>query len=103
MSRLDAETRSYLRREIDRIRRIEIEGRDPRQTWNEATVVDALRAFETAEGRKPVRRDFDDAASGLPSARTIARIFGTVDRAREAAFPAWSRVEIEQTTLFEIA
>lgn len=98
MTRLDAETREHVRREVDRLRRIEIErnrGEQPR--WTRATIVESIVAFQARHGRRPTRQDFDR-DQRLPSTRTLGRVLGGVGVALDLAFP---RVEIEQASLFD--
>jgi hypothetical protein len=105
VTRLDGETRAYVRREIDRRRRIEIEATGSslmRSNWNRARVVDSIRAFGAMEGRPPSRADFEAGTHRLPSPRTVGRIFGSISGALRAAYPHAS-IEVEQGTLFEAA
>jgi len=105
--RLDRETREYVRREIDRVRRIEIETLSPAaERWSRGSILEAVRAFEAMVGRPPRRSDFDDPETLLPSARTTLRFFGSIGETLDAALPPRPVVEIEtyeQATLFEVA
>ena len=53
--------------------------------WTAAQVLAALRAFHARTGRWPASSDCGLKRSGLPSATTIIRLWGSMDAARQAA------------------
>lgn len=59
--------------------------RPNRRLWSSEEIVDALRQWTSEHGRPPRQRDLVYGASGLPTAHTIRRRFGSYRAALDAA------------------
>jgi hypothetical protein len=59
--------------------------RPNRRLWSREEIVDALRTWTTDHGRPPRQRELVYGATGLPTAHTIRRRFGSLAAALDAA------------------